>query len=79
MNQFADWGLLTVANDCFLSMEAVHEFDTSRHGQYAARRNERDDAFDVGQVRTYTFAVDLERLAAASKAITSEDSRPVLA
>ena len=46
VNQFADWGLLSAAHDCFLVLEAVHDFDADRHGLYAARRNERDDAFD---------------------------------
>ena len=45
-------------------------------GEYAPRRNERTDPFDVGQMRTYAFAVDEERLVAADFAVAlAGDSR----
>ena len=61
--QFADWALLTLAHESFLRIEAVRAFE--RPGRYAPRRNERDDAFDVGEIRTYQFAVDWARLQTA--------------
>lgn len=74
LNQFADWGLLAVAYDSFLYVEAVHEFKAGV--EYAPRRNERADPFDVGQMRTYAFAVDAERLVAADFAVAlAGDSR----
>ena len=73
INQFADWGLLAAADDCFLKVEAVHEFDPTRHGMYASRRNERDDAFDVGLIRTYAFAVDRQRVRSAALTVDTED------
>jgi len=69
INQFADWGLLAVAHECFLKVDAVHQFDPARYGQYEKRRNERDDAFDVGQMCTFAFSIDQARLTAASKAL----------
>jgi len=65
INQFADWRILAVARDCFLQLESVHLFDPSQHGAYSARRNNRDDSFDVGEMRTYCFSIDLPRLQAA--------------
>ena len=70
INQFADWNLLAVAHDCFLTVDAVHAFDPQRHGKYAVRRNERDDVFDIGQMRTYAFSVDEARITAATHALS---------
>ena len=77
INQFADWGLLSVANDCFLTLEAVHKFDPTQHGAYASRRNERDDSFDVGEKRTYAFSVDEDRLVAAASVLHFETTSQV--
>ena len=52
-----------VAHESFLRLEAVRAFE--RVGEYAPRRNERDDAFNVGEIRTYQFAVDEARLQSA--------------
>ena len=61
-HQFADWALLSAAHDCFLALRSVHFFDEAQHASYRPRRNDRDDAFDVGEVRTYAFFVDEGRL-----------------
>lgn len=70
--QFADWALLTLAHESFLRMEAVRAFE--RPGRYAPRRNERDDAFDVGEIRTYQFAVDWARLQTAKMLLERRSS-----
>ena len=66
IHQFADWALLAAAHDSFLTLVAVHEFDHARDYEgYAPVRNDRDESFDVGQVRTYAFEVDEARLRSA--------------
>ena len=72
--QFAEWALLTLAHESFLRMEAVRAFE--RPGRYAPRRNERDDAFDVGEIRTYQFAVDWARLYRLPRCCWSGEAHP---
>ena len=78
IDQFADWGLLAVARDCFLHLKDVHLFEPSQHGAYAARRNKRDDIFDIGEMRTYCFSIDLCRLEAAVHMVDVQVRMPPL-
>lgn len=75
INQFADWGILAAAQDAFLKLEAVHQFDPASYQGYTPRRNDRDDPFEVGgvEVRTYAFSLQLARVHAADEALREQE------
>lgn len=65
INQLADWGLLAAADDSFLQLDSVHKFEPADFDGYAPVRNDRDEPFDAGQVRTFGFSFDEPRLHAS--------------
>ena len=75
INQFADWGILAAAQDAFLKLEAVHQFDPASYQGYTPRRNDRDDPFEVGgvEVRTYAFSLQLARVHATDEALREQE------
>lgn len=75
VNQFSDWGLLGVAQDCFVSVKSVRAFEPSMYGQYRPRRNEREDTFDAGALRTYELVIDEARIASAAHALREAAAR----